>query len=558
MSKPPTEDENCLIVYDSEGEELKRFDFKKLELHPALTRAFKRAFHVTFGHTACASQTSYWASLRKFARMLGERGLGGATPLPANVALSFRDWLEGQDRGSSAKQSELNNVVAMLEFCDRNSVGVLHKRTDLVMPPFAPDEPSPRPKTLEKHELKLILDACYREIEATEKKLELGRRLRMKEAKSADERVLSALIEDLLAAGKGSIPTQQVIGRSRNSLATRVVRAGGLTEVLSLLWLRPEGVFPFYLAILLQTSGNPAPIADLRRDCIRQHPLRSDVESLVWDKPRAKRQQRADFPAGKEWSATALARRVAALNEGLVPHCRPRDRKKLFICLRKKPRSAGDCALSYHSLRRRFIERHQLKPFQFSDLRRAGALAHHLSEGGIESARRRLNHRSSRTTFLYTPLKDRSTAHENVIRHYQGKLVAAAKEAVSAVEGTTPSGGSNGPYETVFGFSCADPMSGTAPGSKAGATCSQFFRCATCPGAVVALDDEVIVARLVAAAAALTEAKERAVREGWLDRYREIYEPTQRVICTELLPAVEKGLLERVSRPRASNLPWLE
>jgi len=72
--------------------------------------------------------------------------------------------------------------------------------------------------------------------------------------------------------------------------------------------------------------------------------------------------------------------------------------------------------------------------------------------------------------------------------------------------------------------------------------CEQFYRCATCPGALIVLDDVKIIAKLLQARKDLLEAKERAVVEGWWPRYETYYLPSLRILETEIVPAIASDL----------------
>jgi hypothetical protein len=338
-----------------------------------------------------------------------------------------------------------------------------------------------------------------------------------------------------------------VVNRSGNAFARRIEDFGGHRTLTKLLWLSSEAMFPFYLAVLVQTSGNPDAIKELTRSCIVPHPLRSDLERLVWFKQRSSSEQRADFPAGRAWSAPSLVRRLCLLNECLLPWCeQPRLRDRVFICYNGVHRTTSIPSPStFQDALINFIARNRLPAFQLKDIRSSGAVEHHLAAGTVNAAKERLNHKSLATTTRYTSLADRRDEHDRVIRHFQGEIVRLSM--LTEVEPTM----ANASFEnvapgadTVFGFRCKDPWSGLAPGSTPGSPCLQFSRCATCPGALIPVDDPVVVARLLATLSALEETRKLAFSAGWSQRYLALYEPTREILISQVLPAVHPAIKE--------------
>lgn len=520
------------------------FDFNAAGYSAALGRALARALVGQFGHTSLESQRQSWRCLRKFAAFLVSAGLPQEPCLPPDALARFRDWLAATGLSGSTAQSVLNVVAATFSWCSRNVPAVLSPGTILLVQGFIRTAPAPR-ALLTPEDLKAILAACYTDIEEAEATLAAGARILANRPADAEEAGLAVLVARLLDLGQGELPRLTDIHRSRLGLGHRVLKLGGTTALLRRLWLSTESVFPFFVAILAQTSGNPYAVLSMARDCVREHPLRDDLERVIWLKLRSHAEQHAEFPKGRKWSATELCRRLLALNEGLVGQCPPEDRDKLFIC-KRKGREVGLMKMQMlHILLDAFIERHRLPRFDFKDLRRAGAAAHHVATGSVVAAQRRLNHRSAVTTARYTRIEDLSRAHDAVIRKFQGQLMSGAlprRGTRTPMEPASPLG-----HETVFGFFCADPFAGVAPGSTVGKPCLQFQRCATCPGALITLDDARVVARLLATWRALADARERSLKEGWWPRYNEAYEPTRLILQNELLPAIAPTVRERAS-----------
>ncbi|MEM8511682.1 hypothetical protein RCH14_000973 [Massilia sp. MP_M2] len=177
----------------------------------------------------------------------------------------------------------------------------------------------------------------------------------------------------------------------------------------------------------------------------------------------------------------------------------------------------------------------------------------------MESARLRLNHKDARTTQIYTPLSDRADEHAKVIRKYQGQLIKMSLEYGKKDDGPHNKNSEDKPAQTVFGFGCKDPFAGIARESAKGKLCMNFAGCATCPGAIVVLDDVNSVARLLASQQALINARIRALNQGWWPRYKSLYADTLRIIESDLLPRIHPDIVELASKiSKNTSLPHLD
>ncbi|KHA77320.1 hypothetical protein NC77_18630 [Janthinobacterium lividum] len=408
-------------------------------------------------------------------------------------------------------------------------------------------------KFVEADSLKIILKACYSDIERVEAKLKLGKQLTT--AGNGGDQELAALIQQLLVLGDGRIPTQAKVHRSKNAFARRVLDAGGLRYINSLVMLSPTDMFPFFLAILIQTSGNPMAIRELTRNCIRPHVIRTDLELLWWDKRRSNKEQRADFPKGRHWSAPSLVRRLADINEYLVPMAEPAMKNFLFLAYAARTVRVP-CVQMLHHLLKDFVERHSISfEFDFKDLRRAGAKAHQTASASLRLAQKRLNHSSAKTTARYIDQVVLAEEHDRMMVRFQGEFVTkslATKLKSRPVVATRDVPGANEWADTVFGFQCKDPYAGVARGARQGEFCEQFHRCATCPGALIVLDDVRVVARLVRTHEDLVAARDRAQLEGWWPRFAKYYLATLQIIEVELLPAISPHTLAAARKIQAS------
>ena len=170
----------------------------------------------------------------------------------------------------------------------------------------------------------------------------------------------------------------------------------------------------------------------LARSCIEPHAVRTDLERLVWDKPRACSEQSADFPVGRAWSAPNLVRRMCALNQDLVSSARSEEAALVFIARGK----AGCRVISWQSIHdclAEFLHRHALASFHLSDLRRAGAKLHHVAGRSIRAAKMRLNHADVGTTQRYTSAADLQAQHDHTILRFQGVLLRESRGSLNSM-----------------------------------------------------------------------------------------------------------------------------
>lgn len=535
-----------------------RIDFNDLKLKFKVALALKRALRAEVGHNLPDTQKKAFHALKLLTVYLQQRGQAHLQPLPVDVATGFTVWLEASNRGPSA-QAALKMVCRLLAWCQRNVPGIVSEQASFWVSTIR-DTNSPK-RVAARPDLKMILAACYRKIGAIEKRLEIGRRLISGENLSPAEKHVSELVRDLLILGKGFLPKQRLVNRSGNSFARRIEELGGYRPLARMLWLCPEDIFPFYVAVVAQTSGNPDAIKMLSRSCLHQHPLRSDLERIQWVKKRGGREQFADFPAERQWSAPSILRRLMKLNEPLLSLCEPAHRGKIFItyCPWSRTVKAADKDVLLVELDS-FVKENGLTSFQFRDLRHAGARAHHIASGSILAAKRRLNHQSLDSTVRYTNLEDRAREHESLISRFQGEMVQLSirKPVEKKLNGNLGASAQK-LADTVFGFGCKDPLAGVHPASTKGKACLQFAGCATCPGAMIILDDPKVVARLMATSGALEATKKRAIAEGWWPRYEMLYEETRQILAVEIMPAIHPSVLTAASRIDVQRLiPVLE
>lgn len=300
-------------------------------------------------------------------------------------------------------------------------------------------------------------------------------------------------------------------------------------------------LLPFYLLLVIQAVANSISILEIDEDCLQQS--LDDRERVVWEKGRAGATQWRDFSSQKKYAPPELVRKLRKLTDAARKRASDDVKKKLFIHRANDLRIKVPSNALVHLYLRQFRKRHSLPKFSPSDLRRSVADHHLKKHRDPRAVKALLQHRDIRTTSRYIDRNQIGSAVAEVIDEYQGALLSAAQKVEQKPQ--APKIGSQ-KFETVFGFGCADPLSGIAPGSSVGKPCSHFTGCATCRNAVVVVDSADCIARILQAERELEvlELRVHGSPEASL-RYRALYAPIAKVIRTRILPSVPEAVLAR-------------
>lgn len=525
----------------------------------AVAAAMSRAFVALHGGTTIESQRAAIAQFKKFAASVAHANVPKKA-LAADCLKTFDDLQIKQGFSTKTVGSAHNTIARALRWCDRNVPGIVPKGVDISPVSFSAQAKKERTskKTLDSESVKKILAACYADIEESNERILHERQLPL----STFSGDYGDLLIRLLSIGDGEIATTKQLLSSRGSVAMREAtwRYGGLRSIAGRYYLCIDDVFPYYLAILIQTSGNPQSVLEMKRNCIVAMPLRPSLERLVWDKGRAHREQAPEFPSNKTWSAPNIVRKLLAMNEELLRHVHPIDKDKLFLA-RNFGESFASCPSwqSIHNSLKKFQLRHNLPKFELRIFRTTGAVLHNQAARSVVAASKRLQHKRLATARSYTDPGDLQEFHDDVIRTFQGLMVTEAEKQVSSRSVHRQSTEISEPaVETVFGFGCKSPRAGIAPGSRAGETCLNFQQCASCPGAIVVVDDPACVARLLQAKQALLDSSAQSIREGWSHRFEALYGPTLKILNEQILPSVSQATVARANALALPPLPYLE
>jgi hypothetical protein len=149
------------------------------------------------------------------------------------------------------------------------------------------------------------------------------------------------LIRQLAETGGGVLPQRVTLAAHAISMSA-VARQGGMRRLGSYLHLTGETLIPFFIAIAVQTAGNPDPLRLIRRDCQAPHPLDENRVMIEWAKSRAgattKRAQRRSFDRRRKYAAPNLIDMLLAMTAPLAAQARRQDRERLFLIRSEKKR----------------------------------------------------------------------------------------------------------------------------------------------------------------------------------------------------------------------------
>ena len=530
------------------------YDFEKVGFSKVVAKAFIRAFVAQQGANTIESQRACWIHVKSFGKF-SEENFKRPDRLPRDCLSKFSEWLQKMGFGVRTVGSRHNTAVRMLSWCERNAPEAVAENIELIRSPYASRfiQRDEKISNLGEQDIKKILSACYSEIEVIQSRLSSCSFDLITEGDGE----LSKLLFLCFERGGGELP----VGLQKTAEGAKILRMlrpyGGMRYIYRQFNLMPRDIFPFYLAILIQTSGNPQSLLSASRDCIFPVPLRDDLERVVWEKARAHGEQAPDFSKKKEWSAPNIIRKLVALNENLRNSANPNFSESLFLCRNGRAESVPPSWQCIHLNFAEFKKCHALPTFELRELRKVGGQLHHKAGRSLATAKQRLQHANVTTTQIYTPLSDIRGVHESVVHRFQGLIFSESKKSIE-YDVPVSEESIDTSVETLFGFGCRNPFAGIAAGSKSGEICLHFFQCATCPGAMIAVDDTLVVARIFNSYEFLLKERDRSIKEGWSQRFDAVYAPTLQIIEKEILPAISVSVLDEAKKIRCPSLPRLE
>ena len=555
--------DTIVVFRDGWGEVVKRYDLGRLDLPFGIAILLADAFRHHHAASSRDTQRHCWMALRAFARFVAEDGLVlSVNDLTSAMVGRYIAWLDRQVAGQTnqpwSKGSRANVLMQlrqMIDWTKRRHPSRLLSRIDFPWRVWPNRIADTRPR-LGGGDLKAILRECYEEIDEAWDRFEAGRKIiETRGPVDGVDPELCELIRAFAVVGVGVLPSRTEAIRSSINISA-ANRHGGLRHLAGYMHLTGETVAAFFIALSIQTAGNPDALRLITRDCQVAHPLDEHRIIVEWAKPRAgakvKRAQRRSFDRRRRYAAPNLIDRLLAMTAPLVARASRQERNRLFLVKSEKKNTVtliAEATLS-HALKP-FIKRsnariaiwnkaaperaRQLLPdFAAVLLRGSVATEYYKASGGdIVATQDVLNHARADTTELYIKgPQTRRLQRETIARLQElmlGWIVGAKVNCEDRVQRDRIALASNA--TVPFSHDCLNPVAGTAPNSIAGRVCRHFGGCLRCPGLVIPINVEHM-ARILQAIGELERARERIDPR----RFELLYAPSLRILADEILP----------------------
>ena len=570
-------------ILDSWGESHGTLDFKDLSGVPCDIRDFLRAaLEGAYGHLDPKTIKSRWKCVRVFIKFLEIDGQAvSLSGLDDDLIFRFITFLRhrksrrsGNFLSEDTKRHYLSAVMTLIAWTKHNRPGLLIH--DIAPRPrvFPVGEPRNR-RHLTRRELKILLNHCYSEIDAAYERFLLGRKIleSNSEVDGCGERFCEILRTVSRKFG-GNCPRSADITPWQLQKISKVF--GGLSVMAQYMHLTSRTVVPFYIAICIQTAGNPDAVRLMDADCVVPTGFKPDTVMVKWKKPRAGKKlhhsQHRFFSLKARNSVPNLIAMLKEMNSPIRRYTSVKHRDLLFVCwirghgigllagatLHKKLSGFIEqlnSKLEDESTRKNYTAPESIRPFTISDVRRSVALEHFKGSGGdIVAAKTVLNHRSLRTTIGYIESPDAKRISQENMATLQGLLVEwFTGQGDERSQPVSPHRGKalNCAVTPSFSGTCSDPLAGTAPGSKVGKVCPHFGACWKCPHHVFPLDVDYLGRLLIA-----IEAHEAARLKMHPSRWNLLYRPSYETMKTEILPLFNEELFESARAKRNEFPPF--
>lgn len=321
-----------------------------------------------------------------------------------------------------------------------------------------------------------------------------------------------------------------------------------------------EALVVYALALCLRTGLNTIPLIDLSRDCLRNHPLRSNMRMLVHTKWRSHSVVHtqigtADTQTGITGDGVALLGIVLKRTAECAAAAPERLQNRLWLYRSESRISKGDVRVLVSSDLYRGVKRlvmhHDLRsdegnPLQVNPSRFRKTLENRLwrlSGGDPFAVARIMNHSlrvSDRHYLAVTPEMEANhrALGEELVSRWRGNSI---RESLAAQ--TLPSTTTRSPLGH-----CRDPYSGErAPGD--GQPCFDFLSCFSCSSYVVVEEEEDLY-RLLSFREFLTRERSRAGSTQWIEHYAWIIRMIDAIVQDRFAPQMADAVAERAkARP---------
>ncbi|MDE1918584.1 MAG: hypothetical protein KGJ57_21290 [Sphingomonadales bacterium] len=558
------------LFQDAWGRTVQRFDFAEIGLPMGLIVPFAEAFRGHYAPMAKGTRMQGWKAMKVFARFVSEDSMvSDLGDLTSELFGRYILWLDasrnrmGQPRSPGSRYNQYQPVKLLTEWIARHHAELMPVRPSFPFNPFPNrHEVQGRRRPLSAKQLQDILLACYEEIDTAWALFEEGQRILAAPGDRDDADSLPAMLRKIHELGHGIMPEAKDLPRR---LMRQLHLNGGHDRLEQYLHATARSLAPFYVALAIQTAGNPEALRLIDRDCIEPHPLIEHRIMIDWRKARAghllKQAQRRSFDNRRRYAVPNLIEKLLAMTAPLVMHAPPAERNHLFLMRRPgRPvsviqRTTLEVAVS------RFVKnadkriaawnevhpdlpREKLPSFCMMLFRRSVAFEHYRASGGdVRVAQNILNHSSAALTDRYIQNEQaQKIQHETMVR-LQRLMLQWVHASADTPEPTM------GEAAETFGHRCLAPMVGPAK------PCPYFGGCLACPGLVVPIDTAHL-ARILLAIEHLGKARMRLTPERWML----LYKPSYDVLTQDILPDFPAAMHASARKMMAllPDLPELE
>ena len=533
-------------------------DFSALPLPADVRRALADAFWNHFGSRPHNQLMMLWAYVKVFARFTTESGsIHGLADFHHDLLVRYIEWLNAQRRSNgdawtkTSRASAYTALRTLLQWLVRCRPGVLGE----IHFPFNPfpwrNRDSRHIQRLSARELRAILKACERDIQAIRTQREEGERAQASAVDPDPAGSLGGLLNAIDQRFGGILPKYSVHARSGMAPFRRgLIRFGGGKRVEPYLYPTATSLLPYYLAIIIHSAGNPEPIAHLANNCIQPIPLLDDRQMLIWSKPRAGRDQHRSFRSTDPFEPPALVRELIEWTARLRPHAPKAHADRLLLYKSSHGVTAWSSAMAKSIVRTDFRPRHGLPHFSLASIRPSVLSAFYRASGDLQQVKAVANHRQVSTTVRYVQSPEVEAQHRVRIAALQNAFLGHIRRrrpfSITADKPTArrarPAPAPPGRAVSMFGFDCKDPFAGIAPDSRRGELCTNFLGCFTCPNAIIT-SDSASVARLLQARDHLRAAAATIHPARW----SALYAPQLRILDEDILARFSSRELARAS-----------
>lgn len=504
------------------------YDFSIFLVDERLRLEIMESFKSLTGHYVARSRRQAWRSIIKFMEFLSDSNVS-ADCKPGNDLLSdFYSHSKTSGILDKTIGSHYNFVRRTLIWLSENGDMEIWRDQKIGKKTIYRESKNYRANDLDSRDLKKISELCKKNVTDAKKRFLLRERISNElevsdfELSEYEKEALRRLIE----SEKLGLWTQR-------EFKGKVLCHAPLRKLARFRELTYQDAVPILLLIMIQTAGNPLAIMELKTNCIEDHPFDSERCVVVWSKGRAAREQSKSFLRKGQYGVPELIKLVLEMTSPIRHLASDSDKEMLFIT-RNGNRAARISVQGIHNALERFRIDNDLSKFSFADIRKAVAGVVLKNTGSVLEVASLLQHKNIRTTDLYLQGREAQEKQYENLYTYQGEMLKLSSVATFKIE----------PEETIFGFGCKDSESGAAKGSVKGQVCVQFLSCATCPNALIVIDDPNYIARILRSRNSLLDFKQRAlVDSDYQVRFDSICAPILKIINDEILPSVNKKTL---------------